>query len=138
MAKQRAGLEDVGDLGRAIGERVLQILGGIALIGLDLLAALLPAIGIACTDRLVAGHLLDDPRHIIIAPGNLHHAVGETAVVHLDGIEIIGRRLHLRDDVTHFLVESFEQILESDGRRGLQDRLQLLDQIVGVEKRHAP
>ena len=138
MAQQRTGLEDVGDLDWAIGQRVLQILGRITLISLDLLPALLPAIGIACADRLVSGHLLDDPRHIIVAFGNLNHAIGETAVVHLDGIEIIGRCLHLRDDVTHFLVERFEQILESDGWRSLQDRLQLLDQIVGVEKRHAP
>src|SRR3546814_5795613 len=65
------------------------------------------------------------------------HAVRKAAVVDLDRVQEVGRRLHLRDDVAHLLVEGFEEILEGDGGRALQDALELLDEIVGIEKRHA-
>ena len=61
MGEERAGAEDVGDLARAVGERVAQVFRRIVLVRLDLLAALLIAFRIAFLDRLVAGHLLDDP-----------------------------------------------------------------------------
>src|SRR3546814_17227172 len=80
----------------------------------DLLAALLIAFGIALLDRAVAGHLLDDPRHIVVALRNLHHAVRETAVVDLDRVQEVGRGFHFRDDVAHLLVKGFEEILEGD------------------------
>src|SRR3546814_5800238 len=60
-----------------------------------------------------------------------------TAVVDLDRVQEVGRGFHFRDDVAHLLVKGFEEILEGDGGRGLQDALELLDEIVGIEKRHA-
>src|SRR3546814_7540740 len=60
-----------------------------------------------------------------------------TAVVDLDRVQEVGRGFHFRDDVAHLLVKGFEEILEGDGGRGLQDALELLDEIVGIEKRRS-
>src|SRR3546814_2709753 len=71
MRKQRAGAEDVRHFRWAVGERVLQIFGGIVVVCLDFLAALLVALRKSLLDRTVTGHLLNDPRHIVIALGDL-------------------------------------------------------------------
>src|SRR3546814_5509901 len=83
VREQRAGTEDVGDLRRAVLQRVLQIFGRVVVVGLDLLAALLIALGEALLDGTVSSHLLDDPGHIVVALGDLDHTVGEAAVVDL-------------------------------------------------------
>ena len=98
---------------------------------------MLIAFGKALFHRFIASHFLDDARHIVIAFGDLDHAIGEATVIDLDGIEEIGRSLHFRDDITHFFVERFEQILKRDGGRGLKNAFQLLHQIVRVKEGHA-
>ena len=137
VGEERSGPEYLRHLGRAVGQRIAQILGRIIAVRLDLLAALLIAFGVTLLDRLVAGHLLDNAGHIVVAPGDLDHAVGEAAVVHLDGIQVIGGCLHFRNDVSHFLIERFEEILKGHGRGRLKNALELLDKIVGIEEGHA-
>src|SRR3546814_4755476 len=85
--------------------------------------ALLITFRITLLDRAIAGHLLDDPRHIVVSSSDLNHAVRKAAVVDLDRVQEVGRRLHLRDDVAHLLVEGFEEILEEIGRASCRERV---------------